>query len=371
MRTRLTHRLPALAALCTLVGLIGVVSPAAAQDDVAWSLAEFMPTRLNPALTGAYLGTARVGGIYRDQWRGFNIEPFQTPGFFIDAPIITLGKKKRAWLGIGGTLVSDQRGIAELATTYAQLSGAVHFILEERRQQRTVFSVGLIGGVMNRGLDLSSDRILLEDEIGSDGTGGLGLLASPDRQLMTSASGIDVGLGVSYARKLSDEQNFRVGLTALQLTVPDLSVAPGEDYRQEISINAQAQYRQLLNDALLIEPAAFIRSTGGLTTAQLQGTVGFILGAESDIIVKGGLGYRAPHTVYPLVGFEWRDLKVAAAYDIFAGGLQGAIDGVGDEDVLTPPTERRFLNGFEIAAQYIIKIYKQPKVDAVILCPQI
>ena len=58
-----------------------------------------------------------------------------------------------------------------------------------------------------------------------------------------------------------------------------------------------------------------------------------------------------------MIGYEIGDLKLAAALDISANGLQTNAEG--------------FQRGIEIGAQYIIKVYKQPKVQRGILCPQI
>ncbi|MEL6925345.1 MAG: type IX secretion system membrane protein PorP/SprF, partial [Bacteroidota bacterium] len=55
-----------------IVLLVSVASFAQAQNPINhFSLFDFTPLTLNPAQTGAYEGSVRIGGLYRDQWRSF------------------------------------------------------------------------------------------------------------------------------------------------------------------------------------------------------------------------------------------------------------------------------------------------------------
>ena len=356
------------------LAVLALSTSAVCAQDIYYSLADFMPTWVNPALTGAYEGTARIGGLYRDQSRGFNTDAFQTPGVYVDAPILALGKKKKSWLGVGGTVISDTKGVAELSDTYLQASAAFHTILNERRSSRTVLSIGLRGGVVQRAADLSGESVVLEDEVELiRGGGGVGLNGSLDRMGTFSATGIDIGFGVSLARQIDAERNFRVGLSGQHLTTPDANLVDRQDGQRQVVFSAQAQYRQLLDNELLIEPAAYFwLDPSGAAAAQLQGMVGRYFGPDKDMLIKVGAGFRAPRQAYPMLGFEKGDLRVALAFDIYTGGQQGALQLVDGPDD-GPPTgdTRTFSSAFEIGASYILKIYKQPKVEPVILCPQI
>ena len=99
-------------------------------QDIHYSLYNMSPLTLNPAHTGAYNGTYRIGGIYRDQYRSITSQQFSTPMIYIDAPIATLGKKQLHWLGIGGMFYQDNAGLAALKTNSFQLSAALHLALD-------------------------------------------------------------------------------------------------------------------------------------------------------------------------------------------------------------------------------------------------
>ena len=103
-------------------------------QDIHFSQFNFSPLTLNPALTGSYEGTARIGGIYRDQWRTDLANPYKTPSFYIDAPIIK-GLRAIDWVGVGMTVVSDEAGSTELKTGGSYLSAAYHLALDDKRNK--------------------------------------------------------------------------------------------------------------------------------------------------------------------------------------------------------------------------------------------
>ena len=337
--------------------LCGVVSA----QDLHFSLIDFVPTWVNPALTGGYEGTARAGALYRDQSiTSGNSRAYQTPAFFIDAPVLMLGKK--AWLGVGGTVIQDAAGLARLNTTSAGASASYHRILNESKRggSRTVLSVGLQGGVLARSADLkSTDLILAEEQEVGLGGGGLGIGSGMERQGDNfNSSGFDLGFGASLARRLDAERTFRIGASVRHLVAPEYSLV-STGVNRPTTISLQGGYSQLLGEGLLIEPQAFVQTTGGgFVAAQLQAMGGRFFGEDKDRLLKVGFGVRLPaRFVYPMVGFEVGDLKLAAAFDISANQLQTNAEG--------------FQRGFEIGAQYTIKIFKEPIVERVILCPQI
>ncbi len=344
--------------ICLVAGLL--VAGGLQAQELHYSLLDMMPTWVNPALTGGFEGTARVGGLYRDQ----NISPgssrnYQTPGFYVDAPVVMLGQK--AWLGVGGTVIQDVAGLARLQTTYGLGSASYHRIVSQGRDARTVLSLGLQGGVMARRADLSSrDIILAEEQPAGLGGGGLGVGAGMERASQNlNSSGFDFGFGVSLARQIDPERNFRIGANVRHLIGATYTLASAQDGARPATVSVQGAYRQLISERYVIEPQVFTQITGGgFFAAQLQGMAGVHIGEDKGKLVKAGLGVRLPaRFVYPMVGVDIGDLRIAAAFDISANQLQTNAEGL--------------QRGVEIGVQYLIKIYKQPQVERVILCPQI
>ena len=342
-----------------LAASLALAAAGARAQDLHFSLVDYVPLWQNPALAGAYSGTVRVGALYRDQWGAVLGESYKTPSAFVDAPIVMLGEK--AWLGVGGHLITDRAGFARLTTTSIQAAASYHRVLAESRRgpERTVLSLGLAGGLLQRGADLSGeDLVLAEEQEVAFGGGGVGVGGSLDRRDDLSASGLDLGFGVSLARVLDEDRTFRVGASARHLTTPGYGLLDSANVQRPTTFAAQAAYRQALGTQLLLEPTAFLQTTrGGGVETQVRATVGMRIGDEDDRILRAGLGVRLPtRFVYPTIGYQQGDLRVAASFDVSANGLQ-RVDGLA--------------NAFEVAVRYVFKVYKQPKVEPALLCPQI
>ena len=79
-------------------------------QDLHFTQFQFAPLTVNPALAGAYYGSYRIGGIYRDQFRSVATNAFQTIDFHVDSPIMR-GFRDQDWIGVGvGMDVLDKAG---------------------------------------------------------------------------------------------------------------------------------------------------------------------------------------------------------------------------------------------------------------------
>jgi hypothetical protein len=91
----------------------------------------------------------------------------------------------------------------------------------------------------------------------------------------------------------------------------------------------------------------------------VQGLIDYLANKAKNTVLIGGLGYRSGQgvgdAIQVMVGTYFKDIKIMLGYDINISSLSTASGTVG---------------GFELAAQYIGKIYKRPKPDPVIFCPR-
>ena len=76
-------------------------------QDIHFTQFDMSPITLNPAMSGAFKGTFRIGGIYRDQWASVIENQYRTPSFYIDVPAFR-GFGKKDWVGIGVSFLNDQ-----------------------------------------------------------------------------------------------------------------------------------------------------------------------------------------------------------------------------------------------------------------------
>jgi len=321
-------------------------------QDIHFTQFNMSPLTLNASNTGAFEGTARITGIYRDQWSSFLRNQFTTSSFSVDAPLLT-GFKENHWVGVGGVIVSDEAGTSRLATNISKLSIAYHLGLG--KGYKNIVSFGIQGGSIEK--RMRPDDLRFADEFPEDvGGGGAGFGKGVDRNFMDKKSATDFGLGVKFRSLLSDKQSIVIGLSVNHLNRPKISLLSQgdgqENFRLPVQFAGFANYKQLITEGVTIEPSLFFQTMGGTSEVVVQSVAGYQF--NEDLILRGGLGYRLGDAAQLLLGADYEDFRVGLAYDLNTSSLVAATKSVG---------------GFELALSYIIKIYKKPDVIPAILCP--
>ncbi len=327
-------------------------------QDIHYSLYNMSPLTLNPALTGAFSGTARIGGIYRDQWSSVvGGNKFATPSFYVDAPIIR-GFGKKDWVGVGFSMMTDKAGSLKLQTASSQLSASYHLSLNKKGT--SILTLGVQGGSVQR---RSKDPLVevFEDEFGTGiGGGGLGAGNSVDNP-EGSASYLDFAAGLMLRSKLNDVAAMELGVSYGHLTKPDYALlqamggtgSTSDAGKRPPRITAHGRYDQQLNDKWSVSPTFLYQSTSSASEFALQAWAGNQI--NKDFRLNMGLGYRFSDAGQVLLGGDYKDLRVALSYDVNVSSLS---------------TASNYQGGFEIAAWYIIKIYRKPTIKTRILCPR-
>lgn len=309
-------------------------------QDIHYTLYNMSPLTLNPALTGAYQGTARAGGIYRSQWSSFLASNlFATPSFYVDAPIIR-GFRKNDWVGVGMVAINDVSGSPKLRTTAQLFSLSYHLGLG--KSGKTVLTLGLQGGGVTRfiGDDYVTGEFL---ETGQE----------DDDIKEETKKYVDINAGLLLRSAIDDASGFELGLAFNHVNQPEYSFGEG-DAKKPMKIAAHGRYENQLTDKWSVAPTFLYQTTGGANEIALQGWGGYQF--NPDYKFNFGAGYRFGSDVQALLGLDVKQsLRIAASYDINTSALSTVSKGGG---------------GFEIAAWYIFKIYKKPNVKPAILCPQ-
>ncbi len=316
-------------------------------QDLHFTMFDMAPLGLNPAHTGAYLGTARVGGIYRSQWETV-FGGYRTPSFFVDAPILAVGK--RDWLGVGGMFFTDDAGVAQLKTSGFMFSGAFHHVMGKRGN--STLTLGVQGGSVTRELS-TIEELLFGDQL-SEAVGGGGMSMTGERLMdEMNTSYTDFSAGLMLRSQLQDGVGLELGV-AVDHIIPVEYGFFGSETRP-ITTTAHANMTFDVSELLRIRPSLLFQTTAGTSEFALQGWAGYLFDQEKQIRLKAGLGYRLSDAGQILLGADIKDLQIGFSYDIALSDLGNEINNQG---------------GFELAAIYIIKIYKTPQVPPSILCPE-
>jgi type IX secretion system PorP/SprF family membrane protein len=314
-------------------------------QDIHFTQYNMTPLTLNPGNTGKFEGTARIGGIYRSQWTSIaDTKGYGTPGLYVDAPIIR-GFRKRDWVGLGANFNADQAGTLTIKRSSFALSGAYHLALD--RKGNTYLSIGGQYGSESRKLGGESR---FEDQILNPTSGGS---ADPYAMGDPKANFSDINGGVTLSSRLNTRMDMTLGFAMFHIGEPNYSLIGGSKWPRRSVLHGQ--FNAALTDKWSMSPSFMYQTMAGFDEIMLQGLAGYLLNPEKDITLHFGLGYRLRDAVNALLGMQYKDLRVGLAYDINTSDLNNATN---------------YRGGFEIAANYIIKIYKPAKIEPKILCPR-
>lgn len=337
-------------------------------QDIHFTQYYMSPMTLNPALAGKFEGTARIGGIYRDQFRSVinqkDIDPsvknaqYKTPALYVDAPIIR-GFRKQDWVGVGISFFSDKAGQGGLAHTGSKIGASYHLGLDKRGN--TVLSVGFDYGGEQRKVD--NGKFFFER--------GYTNSTLPNNQYQAAQSGesttntddkySDMDAGIVLTSKLNKQMDFNIGFSMYHLAQPSYSLvgaagtSGGGNTRVPRRSTLHGQFNAKLTDKFSIHPSFLFQTQTGGQEIALQGMAGYLFNEAKDIHLNFGLGYRMRDAMQAIAGIQYKALTVGLAYDINVSNLN---------------TVSRYRGGFELAANYILKIYKPAIIKTKVLCPR-
>jgi type IX secretion system PorP/SprF family membrane protein len=332
-------------------------------QDTHFTLHDYQPLWLNPAHTGAYSGSVRIGGIYRGQW--YTLNGIKTPSAYADAPIVR-GLRKQDWIGVGALLINDSAGDSDelsFQRNYFGFSAAYHLALDERR--RNVLTLGAQYGSTSYSLSGGNDELVqqltIDPALGGGGIGSPELrdLGGGDEQSFSS-----VNAGVMLRSVLDPKQNtlFEAGVNLRHLNSPrretllDTTSSEGmeDSLRRRPTLHAHARLDLAMRNDWRFQPSVLLMSSVGVTTVSLQGWMQREL--KEDMDLRLGLGYRTGDAAQVLAGLDYKQLRAALSYNITLSQARSVTS---------------YQNSFEIAAAYIFNIYKKPTVVPTMLCPRL
>ncbi len=344
-----------------MAALFGGISSLQAQD-LHNTLFYMNPLHINPAFAGAFEGTYRIGGIYRDQARTVVTNAYSTPTLYIDAPVVMLGN--RHWLGVGMLMFQDQAGDGKLRTTAGQLTGALHLSLDKKTNN--VLTIGAQWGRVNRkiknslGLEFGD---LIEQRQGGVANpasadnvlGGTSGTSSPSQDPEKAFS--DINAGLLFTSKVSKTVDYNLGFSVRHIATKGYQYNFGSSsVKLPLRFTAHARLNAGINEKWSVSPEFYYANIGPANQFQVHGWTGYMLNPEKNIKLNFGLGYRITDAGQVLAGLDFGSLKAALAYDLTLSQLSNV---------------NHYQGGFEVAVYYIGKIYKKPTVKPVIIGPHL
>lgn len=345
-------------------------------QDIHFTQFDMAPlSMLNPAYIGKFAGTVRLGGIYRGQWASVfgASNQYSTPSLYVDAPIFR-GFRKRDWIGLGIAFTRDNAGSGNFRHTTSLIGGSYHLALDKK--QNNVLSASFQWGGVNSRVDW--DKFAFEDGYVKDPTNykpGSGSSADyTANQTGDKQQYKDMNAGLVLSTHLNKRMTMTLGYAMYHIGTPQAGVLgkgtpspnpnpnpnpnPGTSSNYELARRsiAHGQFGIQLNDRLTITPQFMYQTIAKHDEIQVQGMASYLFDPAKDITLNFGVGYRLQDAISPIVGAKVKNLRVGVAYDF-----------------RTVPNLNSYSNyrgGFELAAYYIVKIYKPAVVRPKVLCPR-
>lgn len=325
-------------------------------QDIHFTLYQMTPLAFNPANTGGFYGSYRISGLYRDQYRSVaGNGAYQTQTFSVDVPVIR-GFKETDWVGVGMFFYSDKSGEAGLTQSSFKISAAYHWSLNKKGT--SVLAIAYQTGAVQREIK-DIQKLTFADGL-LQGPGGTSVELNNIDNMKKGF--LDHVGGLKLTTKMNKTDEFSIGVAAGKFGNPDWGLLKsGGSYRVQPRMHAQIGMSSLLSDRLRFMPNISYQKVlnTGANTFVLQGLMDYLQSKEKQLVLKGGLGYRSGagfgDAIQVMVGADIKDIRVMLGYDLNVSPLSTASSSQG---------------GFELAAQYLGKIYKRPHPDPIIFCPR-
>ena len=297
------------------------------------------PLSLNPALTGAYDGTYRFSGIYRDQWRGTLDNPYTTFAGMLDVrfPLnIYTGKHKDA-VAVGLMFYNDNVSGVDFNTNQIAVSAAYHKSLSTDNSQ--YLSLGFQGGLGQR--NVNYEDLNFHDEF--NGTSGF---FNPTRENLpaNNFSFDDYSVGLNYSYKPNRRTSFFAGLALHHIFEPQMTFYPTDTEDNYVGSKLFRKYGlQLSGNLPVSEKVTFMpRIVGSVQGPHVAANVGTnfrISVSEYDGTAIYIGGWARPVQNYDdnisvdaaiiMFGLEYQNILFGLSYDATLVDLQSDRSGQG------------------------------------------
>lgn len=331
-----------------LIILAGLLVHSVKTQDLHLTNYRFSPLFFNPAHTGAFHGSYRVAGAYRDQYSSFIQNGYKSQFLTLDSPI-DLGFGKHHWVGWGFTLFGDKAGDIALKTSGILGSAAYHIAFD--KDYSNVLTIGAQYGIVGRKFgDTGAARF-------ADVLSDPNMTESADKSLIDAFNDSynDLNIGLMYRMIASEQGSFETGVSVHHILDQGRSLGFQGINHFGMRINAHGLYCYFVNNTLLIEPAVYVSLQDKSKDISLQLNAEYLLRGLDNAVLTGGIGYRAGDAIEVLLGGRYKDWQFGIAYDI---------------TVSSASTFTNYSGGLELGVLKILKFYKRPEPDPTVFCPR-
>ncbi|MFT3936408.1 MAG: PorP/SprF family type IX secretion system membrane protein [Chitinophagaceae bacterium] len=276
------------------------------------------PLTTNPANTG-FIPDAdyRIGANYRNQWVNVLGAPYKTMSIWGDAQVFR-DRIENGWVGVGGVILRDVAGSGNLTSTKIYGSLAYH----QQIGLGSLVTAGFNIGWANKRVDPT--QLKFPDQF-NKATGFFDAgVPSSVAFISSSTSYLDVQAGLNYAYFPSDKVYVNGGFSIQHLNKPKESffdATPGYDNSLSPRYIGFLNGSFKVNDMVIVNPMAYYTNQAGASEAVAGLSANYNLTGDGEIQLIGGVYYRVKDAFIPLLGFQWKMLRISFTYDVTTSSL--------------------------------------------------
>lgn len=317
-------------------------------QDLHYSNYHFAPLYLNPAKTGGFNGNIRAGASYRDQFRTFIGEAYQSTMVWADSPI-AFGINEQQWIGVGVNLFSDKTG--DLGFGMSGVSGSVAYHISLDKKYDKVIAIGAQIGMISRRFG-NPDNANFGDELQGGGAQSL------DQNLINNfnQSFVDMAAGVTYKHRWY-RNLLEVGASLYHFNKPQFFFN-GSTTPNLVSsrLNVHGSINFVTSKRFQLKPGFVYSAMQEAQTFQLQLNSKTLIKPKGHTLLTAGLGYRFGDAIQFFLGAIHKSWEAGLSYDMTVSSASKYNNTVG---------------GLELGVKKYFTIFKKPKVKVIKICPRV
>lgn len=295
------------------------LSVSAMAQDIHYSQFYASPLTLNPALTGINDCNYRIAGMYRNQWRSVT-DPYVTPSVSFDINNVLQRWIKTGVFSAGGLILNDKAGTGELSNMSIMASAAYARPLTASRRLNGSF--GLQVGYVQKKLDFT--KLLWESQFNGE---TFDPTLSSNENFKDKFSYIDVNAGLYLSYFVSPAADLFGGAAIFHLLPPKESFLNNGNNKLGMRMVGHGGFRYKITEQLSIIPQVLYMTQTKAQELNLGGSVAYVL--NNDVKLFGGAYYRVADAVIPVIGIDYKQIRLGISYDVNISGLSDVSGGRG------------------------------------------
>lgn len=308
------------------------------------------PLTTSPSNTGFFNGDWRVGGNFKSQWpwaTSPNISNYRTFAIYGECALLRDKLPGKDWLGVGLVILNDRSGDGELKVNKFQASAAYHKSFGTAGKY--ILSTGIGIGYVAKSIDYG--KLYFNDNWDPNNLffdqQGFPTSEPADEDALRF---IDISAGTHFTYVHSKKFNISTGLSVFHLNKPKESF-PGRDNRLGMRPLVNVIAYTKISDRVHLEPGFMWMYQMKAQEYILDLLAGFTFlneGKFKNSIVFVGAAGRPKDAFAPMVGFQYKTLRVIMNYDVNVSSLQNASNNNGGFEVSIVYTGQRAKEGIRM-----------------------